>query len=447
MNFRTAAHGRCWQLRAAGAVVVGMLALSLAACSSGGGGATSKSAGPVTLQFWTWSLKGTDPKAEAIIKKYEDANPGVTIKLSEVGGTPDTSSKLLAADRAGGTPDIVQVEYYGLASLVTAGAVRDITTNVAGVKSGIDDNIWALTTIDHHVYGVPQDIGPMTITYRADLFAKYGVKVPTTWAEYAAAAQKIHAADPSVYIAAFDPTAFSFYASQAAQAGAKWWTTTGKAWTVGIDGEASMKVADFWQDLVDRGLVKVEPLLTPQWNAEVNAGKILSWSAAAWAPSVIYGVAPATASKWASAPLPAWKAGDASVPFLGGSTYIVPQKSKHAAEATKFAAWLGATDEGSKLLLSLDLYPAGNGGRKATLTQHPPLLMPQQADFYKIADQVIKNTTVPIMWGPNVNLAQSTFSDAMSAAAQNKTPFRGAFTAAQKAVVADLTKSGYTVSP
>jgi multiple sugar transport system substrate-binding protein len=302
-----------------------------------------------------------------------------------------------------------------------------------------------MTTFNNQVYGVPQDTGPMTLTYRKDLFDSYGVAVPTTWAEYAQAAEQIHAKDPTAYIASFDATQFEFFAAVAAQAGAKWWTTDGKAWRVGIDSEPSLKTADFWQDLVDRGLVKVEPLLTPEWNAEVNSGKILSWAAAAWAPSVIYSVAPDTAGKWASAPLPQWTPGKAAVPFLGGSAYLVPAKSKHVKEAAAFAAWLGASAEGSKLLLGLDIYPAGKAGQQDTLTHEPPKLMPQQKDFYRVTDQVVENTTIPMTWGPNVAMASSAFEDPFSAAALNRTSFRDVYRTVQKAVVADLKKSGFTV--
>ncbi|MEV6035731.1 extracellular solute-binding protein [Nonomuraea sp. NPDC052116] len=424
------------------------LAASPAACSSAEtpSAETASAGGPVTLEFWTWSLKGSDPAAKAIVDKYHQEHPNVTIKLSEVGGTADTASKLLAADKAGDTPDVVQLEYRGLPALVVAGAVKDVTADVAGAKSGIDPNVWALTTFNKQVYGVPQDIGPMMLTYRKDLFDKYGVKVPTTWAEYAKAAEQIHKKDSDAYIAAFAATQFEFFAAQAAQAGARWWSTDGNAWTVGIDGEPSLKIADFWADLVKRDLVKVEPLLTPEWNAQVNKGKILSWAAASWAPSVIHSVAPDTAGKWESAPLPQWTPGQTSVPFLGGSAYLVPSKSKHAKEAAAFAAWLGASDEGSKLLLGLDIFPGGNAGRQATLTHEPPKLMPQQKDFYQVTDQVIKNTTIPVTWGPNVNVAQSAFGDALNKAALDKTSFRPVFQATQQAVVADLQKSGYTVT-
>lgn len=423
--------------------------LSLAACGadaeSGAEGASSDE-GDITLEFWTWSLKGTDPQAQEIIQQYEDENPGITINLSEVGGTADTSSKLLAAHRADDTPDIVQVEYRGLPSLVVAGAVRDITDDVADYADGVEQNIWDLTTLDGRVYGVPQDIGPMMFTYRADLFEEYGVEVPTTWAEYAEAAEAIQEQDPSVHIAAFAADQVEFFAAQAAQAGAEWWSTDGDSWTVGIDSEESLATAEFWQDLVDRDLVSVEPLLTPEWNAKVNDGKILSWAAAAWVPSVIYSVAPDTAGSWESAPLPQWHEGDPSVPFMGGSTYLIPERSEHPEAAAEFAAWLGASDEGSELLLSLDLYPGGSGGRAATLTQEPPALMPQQEDFYQIADEVIQNTTISVTWGPNVNLAQTTLGDAMNEAARNGTSFADAYAATQQTIVEDLEQSGYEVT-
>lgn len=428
--------------RASTIVAAVALATGLSACA---GGAGSSSDGPVTLEFWTYSVKASSPEAQAIIEQYESEHEGVTIKLSEVGGTAETSSKLLAADRADESPDIVQVEYRALPALVVAGVVRDITDDITDVRDNVDDNIWALNSLGDRVYGVPQDIGPMMLTYRADLFEEFGVEPPTTWEEYADAAERIHEQDPSVYIASFSATQLEFFAAQAAQAGAEWWSTDGEAWSVGIADEPSLQTADFWQDLVERDLVSVEPLLTPEWNAKVNDGKLLSWAAAAWVPSVIHSVAPDTAGKWEAMPLPQWTEGDASVPFQGGSTYLIPEKSKHAEAAVEFAKWLGASDEGSELLLTLDLYPGGNAGREATLESDPPKLMPQQTDFYEIADQVITDTTIPIVWGPNVNVAQSALGDALNEAALEKTSFRDVYEQTQRVVVEDLEQAGYTI--
>lgn len=419
--------------------------MTLAACSSDDSAGAGDD-GPVTLEFWTYSLKGGDPVAQAIVDAYHAENPDVTVKLSEVGGTAETSAKLLAAERAGTSPDVVQVEYRGLPSLVVAGAVTDVTEAADAVRADVEDNVWSLCTVGDTVYGFPQDIGPMMFTYRRDVFDQLGVPVPTTWQEYAQAAEAIHTADPTVYIASFAATQFEFFAAHAAQAGAQWWTTDGEAWSLGFTGEESLATADFWEDLVRRDLVRVEPLLTPEWNAAVNEGKILSWTAAAWAPSVIYGVAPDTAGKWESGPLPQWTPGDAAVPFLGGSTYLVPAGSQHVQAAVDFASWLGASPEGSKLLLTLDIYPGGNGGREETLTHEPPRLMPQQTNFYEIADQVIDDTTIATVWGPNVNVAQTALGDALNQAALDGTSFRDVYAAAERAVREDLEKSGFTVA-
>ncbi|WP_368858796.1 extracellular solute-binding protein, partial [Cellulomonas sp. GbtcB1] len=79
------------------------------------------------------------PEAQAIVDRYHELNPDVTVKLSEAGGTAETSSKLLAADRADTAPDVVQDEYRALPSLGVSGEVKDITDDVADVRGGDGD--------------------------------------------------------------------------------------------------------------------------------------------------------------------------------------------------------------------------------------------------------------------------------------------------------------------
>ena len=49
------------------------------------------------------------------------------------------------------------------------------------------------------VYAAPVDGGPMALIYRTDVFAKYGITPPKTWAEYAEAAAKVKAAGGPVF--------------------------------------------------------------------------------------------------------------------------------------------------------------------------------------------------------------------------------------------------------
>ena len=55
-------------------------------------------------------------------------------------------------------------------------------------------------------------------------------------------------------------------------------------------------------------------------------------------------------------------------------------------------------------------------------------------------------TTAPSAWGPNVNVAYTSFNDAFGAAAKNKSDFGAALKAMQDATVTDLKKQGFGVA-
>ncbi|MCP2636037.1 extracellular solute-binding protein [Microbacterium sp. HD4P20] len=378
--------------------------------------------------------------------QWNEENPDIQVKYTDAGGGTDSSAKLVTAARAGNAPDIALVEYTTLPAMIVADVPADITEYVSDIQDAFTEGTWAQTTFGGVTYGIPQDVGPMANVFRADRFEELGVAVPTTWQEFRAAAEAVKAADPASVIAALPPTEFGFWAGVATQAGAEWWSSEGDEWTVGIADEPSLEVADFFEQLVADGLISTDPLLTPEYNAALNAGTMLSWPSAVWAPSVIESVAAETSGSWEMAPLPQWTEGDAAVPYQGGSALVVTTSSDHPEEATKFAKWLNASEEGNDILINTQsLYPAATIGQEMTEGNEPPPLMPQQTDFYNVAAQIASDT-IPVTWGPNVNLASSVFGDELQKAITNGTPWRDAFIATQEAVVEDMVKSGFTVA-
>ncbi|MDQ0743921.1 multiple sugar transport system substrate-binding protein [Clavibacter sp. B3I6] len=419
---------------------VGVGALLLGGCSASGGG-DSAAGGKVTLDFWSWA-----PNTQELVDTWNEQNPDVQVKYTDAGGGRDSSAKLLTASRAGNAPDLSAVEYTTLPSLIVADVPLDITEQVADVEDAYTQGTWDQVTFDDHVFALPQDVGPMALVYRSDLLEQYGIPVPTTWAEFADAAQKVRDADPEAYIASIPADQFGFFAGVATQAGASWWDVSGSTWSVGIGDEPSLEVADYFQDLADRDLISTDPILTPEWNAKANAGKFLSWPSALWAPGVIEGVAPDTIGKWSMSPLPEWTPGEKAVAYQGGSGVIVTKGSEHPEEAAEFAKWLNASDEGAGLVLTVQNgYPAATSGQEAAAESAPPALMPQQTDYYRIAAD-ISSDTIPVTWGPNVNVAETAMTDALNKAISDGTPWRDAFTSVQATVEADMTKSGFTVA-
>ncbi|MFF3501096.1 ABC transporter substrate-binding protein [Streptomyces sp. NPDC003247] len=419
----------------------GVLALVLSGC--GGSGSDESSDGVVHLTYYAWGDAN-----KKIVDAWNKTHPKIQVKQIAPTGNSSVPAKLLTQHRAGNSgPDMASVEYQSLPAVVTSGVAIDITKHIdSELKSDFTDSMWNLTTYDGKTFAVPNDAGPQVLLYNTKRFEELGVEVPTTWAEYAEAAKKIHEKDPDSYIATFNPTEFGNFAGLAQQAGAAMWATEGDTWKVGIDSEPALKVADYWQGLIDKGYVKVEGIQTPQWNQELNQGKILTWPSAIWAPSVIEADAPDTAGQWAMAKLPTWTEGDDKVGFQGGSSTIVTADSKHPEQAAEFIKWLSTSKEARRIGIAAGTYPGNISGQELAATAEPPTLMPQQTDFWKLAAEIAGDTLPAIQWGPNTDVGQSAYQDETAKAMKNGSTLSSAVKAVQDTVVSDMKKTGFKVS-
>lgn len=419
------------------ALLVGALA---AGCQSGGGEQTPQQTGPVDLSFWTWA-----PNMDKIAEVWNQAHPDIHITVSKQAGGDEMAAKFLTAAKAGNAPDIAQAEYQMLPSFVAAEAVVDIKDDVSSVKGEFSDGIWSLVTLGTDaVYGLPQDSGPMMLYYRTDLFTEYGITVPKTWDEYAAAARTVHQKDPTVYLGGFSSKDPGWFAGLSQQAGGQWWSINGDAWKVGINDAATTKVATFWGGLAGEGVIDTQAQWTPEWNAALNDGKLLSWASAVWAPGVLETNAPNAKGKWAIAPLPQWAAGEQYSGFWGGSSMAVSASSKNKKAAAQFIAWLNTDPQALDLLIKeAKVYPAAKKGQ-SQLTLAPDYFS-NQTDFWQQAT-AISGTARGFTFGPNVNVAYNAYKDAFDKALQNKAPFTDALTAMHDATVADMQKSGFKLA-
>ncbi|MEV8294331.1 ABC transporter substrate-binding protein [Streptomyces rochei] len=426
------------------AVAVALGASTLAACGSSDYGGDARS-GPVSLTYWTWT-----PGMDKVVDLW-NKGPGkeqqitVTVKKQASGDTLVT--KILTAHKAGQAPDLVQAEYQALPTLVSNDALADISGEVDDVKGKFADGVWQQTTLGTDaVYAVPQDIGPMMFYYREDLFEQYGLEVPATWEEFARTARELKKAAPDKDLTTFSANDSGLFAGLAQQAGARWWTTEGEKWKVGIDDEATRKVADFWGGLVKEGAIDNQPMYTPAWNKALNTGKQIAWVSAVWAPGTLTTAAPDTKGKWAMAPLPQWSGSENRTGSWGGSSTAVTTDSENREAAAKFAEWLNTdADALGALAKEGGIYPASTSAQLSGAFAEPPEFFANQPDFYTKAADIAK-TTAPSAWGPNVNVAYTSFKDAFGAAAKNKSDFSAALGTMQKETVADLEKQGFEVA-
>ncbi len=170
------------------AVAVSLGATALAACGSEDD--SKADSGPVSLTYWTWT-PGMD-KVVDLWNKGPGKKDGITVTVKKQASGDTLVTKILTAHKAKKAPDLVQAEYQALPTLVSNDALADISGEVGGIEGGFAEGVWQQTTLGTDaVYAVPQDIGPMMFYYREDLFEKYGLKVPTTWEQFAETARRL----------------------------------------------------------------------------------------------------------------------------------------------------------------------------------------------------------------------------------------------------------------
>lgn len=427
-------------------VLLASSAMLLTACSSGpSGSGTSNPGERVELTYWSWATN-----MDKTVQAWNDTHPNIHVTVNKQDGGDPAVTKLLTAVKAGsGAPDLMQAEYQAIPTMVAAGALADIKADLGpDVQKQFAPGVWSAVTLGTDaVYAVPQDSGPMMFYYRADIFQKYGLAVPSTWDEYAATARKLHAADPKAFLGTFSATDPGWFVGLTQQNGASWWGVDGDKWSVSIDSEQSRKVASYWGGLVQEGVIDNTPMYTPGWNAALNNGTQVGWLSAVWGPGVLAGSAESTVGKWKVAPMPQWNAGTPTTGNWGGSSTAVTAQSQHKAAAAQFAAWINTDPAGVKALATVSsVYPADTTASAAALTS-PPQFFPNQPDFYSVVSKVA-TTANPFTYGPNTNVAYSAYNDAFGPAAQAKSQagFLTALTRMQDVTLQDLKNTGFSTN-
>jgi multiple sugar transport system substrate-binding protein len=347
--------------------VAGAAAISLlAACSSGGssssaGGAASSptSAGSASpsvsvvaggscsgsatkILFWAWV-----PGMGRAVTEFNKTHPNICVTQEDVGaGNPEYVAITNALKAGSGAPDVAEIEFDELPSFEVTHQVTNLVPYGANTyKSKFTTWAWDEVSQGGAVYAMPGDAGPMAFYYNTKLLAQYHITPPTTWAEFATDAAKLHKANPKAYMTNFSAIDLQWVMSLMAQDNA--WPfaySGGSNVTINWTGPKQMAFASYWQNLLAAHEVNATTDVSATSFADLDKGIDASWLSSAWGPSYFAPDAKTSLGNWRAAPLPQWTAGANVAANWGGSTYPVFSQSKHPKEAAEFAEWLNATD-------------------------------------------------------------------------------------------------------
>ncbi|WP_434992033.1 ABC transporter substrate-binding protein [Arthrobacter sp. Ld5] len=143
----------------------------------------------VTLDFFQFKPEAV-ANFEAIIDRFEAENPGIRVVQNHVPDADTAIRTLLVKDK---TPDVLTLNgngrYGELAEACVFADLSDLPV-VEQVRPAVSDIVSELGSCSaDEVNAVPFSSNASGILYNKDLFAQYGVEVPTTWDELLAAAR------------------------------------------------------------------------------------------------------------------------------------------------------------------------------------------------------------------------------------------------------------------
>ncbi|GAA1822101.1 ABC transporter substrate-binding protein [Agromyces salentinus] len=334
---------------------VAVAAAALTGCSAGESSATEctneiVNAEATQVSVWAWY-----PAFEQVVDLFNETHDDVQICWTNAGQGNDEYTKFSTALEAGsGAPDVIMLESEVLSSFSIRDGLVDLTEyGAADVQGDYTEGAWKDVSSGDAVYAIPVDGGPMGMLYRQDILDEYGIAAPTTWDEFAAAAQTLKDAGAPGVLADFPTNGRAYNQALFAQAGSvPFEYDNANPTEIGIDvnDDGSKKVLSYWNDLVQKGLVATDDAFTADYNTKLVDGSYAIYVAAAWGPGYLGGLSDADSDAvWRAAPVPQWDAANPVQINWGGSTFAVTSQAKDKEAAAVVAKEVFGTEEAWKI--------------------------------------------------------------------------------------------------
>ncbi|QKS72372.1 extracellular solute-binding protein [Paenalkalicoccus suaedae] len=307
----------------------------------------------IELSFWLFGATGY-PELAA---EYVEENPDVSITFQEIDMEDHHNNLFTALSAGSGAPDMAAIEVSEIDGYKNA---QDRFVNL--YEMGADeiegdylDWVWEIGTDveGDFLFGIPTDIGPTVMFYRADIFEEAGLPsepeeveaLIQTWDDYRDAAQTV--LDETGVVMA--PNAETVYNAKRDQAPEQYFNESDEL--ILEQSEFVKQAYDDTAQMIEDGYIGDYGMWTPEWGAAMDEGSYATLLAPAWMQGVIKGNAP-DQENWRIAALPEG-AGN-----WGGSWITVPSQTEHAEEAYEFLKWLLAPEQQLKAFENMGLFPS-----------------------------------------------------------------------------------------
>lgn len=234
-----------------------------------------------------------------------------------------------------------------LARLAATGGLTDVTKvwDAAVSKGWLDDGLRSSYSYDGKVYGLPMSQSYWVVFYNKHVFEKYGLKPPTTYAEFEsnAATLKSHGVTPMWSSQKDGWTPFIPYQMLAGAVSPDFYSKLidDKA---SFDDPASKQVFDVWGDWIKNGWMTAPDSSLVDVPALMKADKLAMAPIGTWESASLKAGGLKPGVDYGAFLMPALQAGTPQAVFTETSALVVPKNSPHKDAALKtLGDWLNPT--------------------------------------------------------------------------------------------------------
>lgn len=334
----------------------------LSGCTMGGGAAApvtldpaAKPTGEITV--WSWDVAAT--ALTRLGAEFEEANPGTTINVVDV-GYDNAYDKLSVGFQAGsGLPDLVTIETDRAPGYINEfpTGLADLTPVLGDKEADFDPFKWsAQSDKDGALKVAPWDSGTVGLFYRSDYFADAGIDPAdiATWDELVAAGEAIKEKSGHTLMS-LDVATGGGFQMLLQQQGQGLFNDAGE---ITVGSPESVEALTLLQTINEKGLLKN----VTGWDGRVTSAKDGDSAVtpeAVWWIGTLLGDAPELSGSYGVTELPAFAADGVRTSNSGGSGLAIPTQAKNPNLAAAFLDYtLADTDNQASMMVNEGLFPS-----------------------------------------------------------------------------------------
>ncbi|MAU08291.1 MAG: sugar transporter [Anaerolineaceae bacterium] len=220
----------------------------------------------------------------------------------------------------------------------------------------------AVNTYDGQIKGIPYDVDPAMLFYRADILEENGINIDdiVTYDDLIDAAVKLKEANPEMYPIHMEttPGLIVLWVSMLAnQQDASIIDANGE---LSIETDEFLNIMNFIKKAIDADVANMSSFVQPGDIAACDQDIQVFYPWAIWFNYQVDALLNESRGKWRVAPLPVWSENGARTASMGGSSFVIPAGGANPELAWLFYEYMMLTVEGiSAAFGPNEIYPGG----------------------------------------------------------------------------------------